>query len=449
MSNYNKFELYEHQKLMLSYLRTHESFAIFAEQGTGKTLPMLIHLLELFQSGKIGNALIVCPKPVINSWYRDMGKFERKDQILFKDFVIVTNYEQLISKKNKQTYFRRWDCIVLDESHYIKERTTARAKASLELSLYAKYRYILTGTPINNGRLENIWAQLAFLNPKQYRGHIMSEILGSYSAFQNQYCFLDQWFKPYKYKNVDDLQKTINSVSYRVTKKEALDLPEKLPDQIYEIEMVEKQMYSQLHKTSVVEEFELLAENGLSRLSKLRQLSSGFLFTDLGLKSLRTKKLGVLSDYLDSFEKKLVIFCEFKHSMENVASLLRDKDIKYVFLNGEQKDKAIWKQFQQDDSIRVIVCQYQSAATGIDLFAADTIIYYEPTLSSNLLEQSRDRIHRIGQTQKCSYIFFITKGTIEEKIYKALSNYSDFNKKLFEEYMKEYTKTYNTKRGIK
>ena len=88
------------------------------------------------------------------------------------------------------------------------------------------------------------------------------------------------------------------------------------------------------------------------------------------------------------------------------------------------------------------MCQYRAGSAGIDLYKADTIIYYEPTLSSNILEQSRDRIHRIGQNQKCSYIFFLTKGTIEERIYKSLSEYNDFSEKLFEEYILEYQRSY-------
>ena len=117
-----------------------------------------------------------------------------------------------------------------------------------------------------------------------------------------------------------------------------------------------------------------------------------------------------------------------------------------MILDGEQKDKAIWRQFQSDPSIQVFIGQYQSASTGIDLFAADTILYYEPTLSSNLLEQSRDRIHRIGQNQKCSYLHFITKGTVEVAIYKALKGFSDFNERLFTEYMKTYTRSFSTRK---
>ena len=102
----------------------------------------------------------------------------------------------------------------------------------------------------------------------------------------------------------------------------------------------------------------------------------------------------------------------------------------------------VWKEFQNNLKVQVIVCQYRSGNAGINLYEADTIVFYEPTLSSNILEQARARVDRIGQTSKPSYIFFLTKGTIEQKIYKSLSEYNDFSEKLFEEYMLEYQRSY-------
>ena len=116
--------------------------------------------------------------------------------------------------------------------------------------------------------------------------------------------------------------------------------------------------------------------------------------------------------------------------------------LKYVTLNGEQKDKQIWRKFQNDKSIKIIVCQYETASAGIDLFASDTIIYYEPTIRTISLEQSRDRIHRTGQTQKCSYIHLLTKGTLEVDIYRTVSQYADFTEELFNEYVESYRREY-------
>ena len=187
---------------------------------------------------------------------------------------------------------------------------------------------------------------------------------------------------------------------------------------------------------------DILAENSLARMAKMRQVCSGFINTDKGTKELKCEKIKVLDEFISDYDDKLVIFCEFKHSMKQIGKLLKKKKIKYVYLNGDQPDKDIWKKFQNEEDIQLIICQYQSGSAGIDLYASDTIIFYEPTLSSNILEQARDRIHRIGQGNKCSYIFFLTKGTIEESIYDSLKGFQDFNEKLFKEYMYEYQRSY-------
>lgn len=435
--------LYNHQKLALQYMRLNDSFALFMEQGCGKTLPALCRILELCKQEYITTALVVAPKATMGAWYRDIEMFSKADQRLLRACMTVINYDKVWRGK---TFDREWGCIVLDESHKIKNRTSKRAKFLLRLALKSKYRYILTGTPIGNGQLENIWSQYAFLEPCIVNGRVASNIFGTYKQFEDRYCLLNQYWKPYRYKYVDELQDIIAEHSYRVTKAECLDLPEKLPDEVYDIELKEPALYKELHKSSTVEELGILAENPLARMTKLRQVCSGFLNDGETTHELKCEKINVLEEFLDGWEKKLVVFCEFKHSIKAVSDLLRRLKIKYVTLDGEQKNKLIWRDFQAKKDIQVIICQYQSASQGIDLFAADTIIYYEPTLSSNTLDQSRDRIHRSGQKNKCSYIHFITKGTIESAIYKALKGYSDFSEKLFNEYMTEYTKSYAGRR---
>ncbi len=440
-------KLFDHQKLALQYLRLNDGFALFMEQGTMKTLPTEVRILELLKFSEIKNALIVAPKAAMGAWYRDMEMFDEVDENLLRAKVTVVNYDRVWRKNHG--YDRVWDCIVLDESHKIKNRANNRGKFMLKLALKAKYRYILTGTPISNGQLENIWSQLAFLAPVIKRGRVASEWLGTYKEFEDKYCFLNQWYQPYRYKNVDELQDIIAEHSYRVTKEECLDLPEKLPDEIYDIELQEKSLYKELHKSSTVEKLEIVADNPLARMLRLRQVCSGFIGDGDTIHELKCEKLNALEDFLDGWDKKLVIFAEFKHSIKAICGLLTKLKIKHVTLDGEQKDKLIWRQFQSDESIRVIVCQYNSGNAGIDLFAADTVLYFEPTLSSNVLEQSRDRIHRNGQTHKCSYIHFISPGTIEVAIYKALEGYSDFSERLFTQYIQEYQKSYSGTKKVK
>jgi SNF2 family DNA or RNA helicase len=421
-------------------MRVNPSFALYLEQGCGKTIVALTRLVELAEGGRIDSALIVAPKAVLGSWERDIEKFDRNHQRLLRRIVTLVNYD-LVWRRPE--YRRHWGAIILDEAHYVKNRTSNRSKALLEMALDADYRYALTGTPISNGALQDIWSQMAFLKPlKIPRGvgtTAFPEAGPTYYNFQDRYCFLDQYFKPYRYRHVDELQEVIAEHSYRVKKVDCLDLPDKLPDEIYEIDLAESKLYKELVKESAIMDLELLAENPLLRMLRLRQLCSGHLPNVDGLKCGKLKALG---EYLDGYEDKLVIFAQFTASIDDISELLRKRGIKHVILDGRSKNKTIWRKFQTDDTIRVIVCQYEAAATGIDLFAASTILYYEPTIRSNTLEQSRDRIHRVGQSHPCSYVHFITKGTIEREIYRALQGFADFSEKLFTEYVAEYQRSF-------
>lgn len=449
-------QLYSHQKIALAYLRSFNSFMLFMEQGTGKTLPTLTRLNELIQSKAIKTALVICPKSVMGSWDRDIQLFDTEDQTRLKTHVDVINYDKVwrYDRNNFNPYDRQYDAIVIDEAHSIKNRTSKRAAFILKLAVTTTYRYALTGTPISNGQLENFWSLICFLDPYLVGNRVYSNIFriidsckGSYYDFLDKYALLDQFHKPYRYRNITELQEIVDEYSYRVTKNECLDLPDKLPDEVIELELPDKKLYKEIAKHSASLDIEFVADNPLVKLSKLRQIASGFLIDDTGsLTDLKCEKINALDEFLDGFDKKLVIFAEFTRSIDNIVALLKKRKLKTIVLDGRQKDKSIWRMFQSDESIRVIVCQYVSGCQGIDLFAADTILYYEPTLRSNILEQSRDRIHRNGQTQKCSYIHFITKGTVEKDIYRALSGFSDFNEKLFTEYVSEYQRA---QRGVK
>ena len=385
---------------------------------------------------------MVAPKSALGSWERDIELFTIEEQKILKQITLI-NYDKVWRGNDKSPFSKKWDCIVLDEAHMIKNRTAARSKFLLKLSVDSTYRYILTGTPLSNGQLENIWSQYCFLEPYVERGRVYSKIFGSYTDFTIKYCIIGKFYRPIKYIHVNTLQDIINQHCYRVKKEECLDLPEKLPDELRDIELLEKTYYKKLAKNSAILELEVLAENPLARMTKLRQLCSGYIVTDKTIVETKCEKIKVLREMLEDYDKKIVIFAEFKYSIKKITELLNEMKLKHVTLDGDQKDKTIWRQFQKDESIRAIVVQYQSGCAGIDLFAADTIIYYEPTLRSNTLEQSRDRIHRTGQKEKCSYIHFITKGTIEEQIYKALAGYSDFSEKMFLEYMETYQRSYS------
>ena len=400
--------------------------------------------------------MICAPKSTLGSWERDIEKFNDLDQSILRDAGTFINYDRVWRNDFDKKQF---DFIALDEAHNIKNRTSRRSKALLKMATNTTYKYLLTGTVISNGQLENIWSLYCFLDPYIEKGRIYSNIFkrhlesvtgkecrGSYQEFQDRYCILNMYHKPSSYIHVKELQEIINTYSYRVKKVDCLDLPDKLPDEIIKVDLAEKALYKKLMSTSALLEYEILAENPLSRLVKLRQMASGHIKLENGdLIDVKTEKINILSELLESYEddKKIVIFAEFKYSIAQIAELLKSKKYKFIVLDGEQKDKTIWRKFQSDPSIKIIVCQYQTASAGIDLFASDTIIYYEPTLRSQILEQSRDRIHRTGQKNKCSYIHLLTRGTVEVDIYRALAGYSDFSEALFTRYMDGYRRSYN------
>lgn len=438
-------KLYKHQEIALSYLRTNDFFALFMEQGTGKTIPSLCRIRDLLRSGAISEALVVAPKSVLGAWERDIELFNVVDQEILRSSITLINYDKVWRGGDKSPYYKKYGCIILDEAHLIKNRSSQRSKFLLKLACKADYRYILTGTPIGNGQLENIWSLYCFLDPYLERGRVYSRIFGgSYQVFQDRYCILNMYHKPSSYIHVKELQEIINEYSYRVKKIDCLDLPEKLPDEVIKVDQAEPRLYKKLATESAILEYEILAENPLSRLVKLRQLCSGHIKTEDQLIEVGNNKIPILQEIIEGYpeDKKLIIFAEFKYSIGKISELLRKMKVRFVTLDGNQKDKTIWWKFQNDKRIRVIVCQYQTAAAGIDLFASDTIIYYEPTLRSNILEQSRDRIHRAGQKEKCSYIHLLTKGTVEVDIYKALAGYSDFSEALFTRYMEGYRRSY-------
>ena len=442
-------ELYDHQKTALGLLRVNNGFALFMEQGTGKTFPVLFRLAELAQHKKIASALVVAPKAVCESWSAKLQMLSDEQQEALKSISLkICSYDLVWRRADvaKATF----DAVVLDESHFIKSPSAKRTKACVRLASRAKYRWILTGTPTSNGQLCNIWSQFAAIDPcvvhsGNGQDYVYPACLGgdSYYKWIDRTAYLNQWGKPYRYRNVAALQEVIGSMSYRITKAECLDLPDKLPDEILTCEMDRnfKKLYNEMAKSSAIVSLDTLAGNPLTRALRLRTMCSGYLVTDDGeLKEWPCCKYSVLTSFLSDFEGKVVIFCEFRKSIDRVCEVLKHLKMKHVVLDGRQTDKGVWLRFQNDESVRAIVCQYQSGSAGIDLYAADTCIFFEPTIRSDLNEQAKDRIHRVGQTRACSYYYLLTSGSIEFAIYNALKNYEDFGEALFTKYMSTYTK---------
>ena len=422
-------KLFNHQKIALELLSTHDQFALFMEQGTGKTMPMLYHITNLFMGDEIKSCLIVCPASVKGSWSRDIDKLPERRRKFTKGIEVVS-YDLVW---RREYYDKEWDCIVLDESHSIAARTSKRTKFLHKLKNKSHYRYILTGTPMHNGHYEDYWSQMDFLIPG---------ILGTYREFCAHYTIERQLPGTYvkiivKYRNTEELLDIIRQKAYYIDKESCLDLPDLLPPTIIECELQEKLKYKQALK-SFIEEYDMNIGNPMSIILKLRQLCSGFVIDDYGdLHETKCQKIKVLDELLDSFSGKVVIFAEFIYSLEQIHKLLEKKKIPYLTLDGRQNDKTVWKKFQEDKDIKVIVCQYRSANAGIDLFASSNMIFYEPTQSSTVVDQAMARIHRNGQTRNCSYYWLLTDKSVEYDIYNRVTNGIDFNSAALNNFRRE------------
>lgn len=422
-------KLFDHQKKALELVTDHDQFALFMEAGTGKTLSMLYHIVNLYMSGEIDSCLIVCPASVKGSWTRDIEKLPDRKQKYLKNLKVVS-YD-LVWRRDE--FIRDWGCIVLDESHCIANRSSKRTKFLQKLKNYSHYRYILTGTPMHNGHYEDYWSQIDFLIP----GY-----LGTYREFCAHYTVERQLPGTYvkiivKYRNIQELLDKIGSKAFYIDKKSCLDLPELLPPVIIDCELKEKTKYKQALK-SFIEEYDMNIGNPMSVIVKLRQLCSGFVIDDYGdLHELKCEKIKMLDELIDSISGKIVIFAEFTYSLEQIHKLLEKKKINYVTLDGKQSNKSIWKEFQSNEDIRIIVCQYRSANAGIDLFAASDMIFYEPTQSSTVVDQAMARIHRNGQTRNCSYYWLLTDKTVEHDIYDRVVNGIDFNVQALDNFRRE------------
>jgi SNF2 family DNA or RNA helicase len=314
--------------------------------------------------------------------------------------------------------------IICDESQRIKTPSAQQSKAMHRLGKAAKYRLILTGTPVTQGPLD-FFSQYKFLDPAIFGN--------SYYAFRARYAIMGGFENRQiiGYRNLPELIRKAHSVAFRVTKAEALDLPP-FTDQVLYCELERKAMsiYAQLKKESVAELSEekvLTATNVLSRLLRLSQITGGYLGDGEGrIEEVSKAKMKLLEETLEDLlgaGKKVIIFARFLPEIGGILKLLEQKNVNYSWITGEvkmaERGEAV-RRFQEDEDCRVFVAQIQTAGLGITLTAADTAIFYSLDYSFANYDQARARLHRIGQRNAVTYIHLTARGTVDEKILDAL-----------------------------
>jgi len=348
--------------------------------------------------------------------------------------VAVVNYDS-IALIEKELLDWNPDFIICDESSKIKNPTAKMSKSAHKIAKVCSYRLILTGTPIQNNPLD-FFSQYKVLD---------ENVLGkSFYAFKNQYAVLGNFNQPIGWRNLAELVKKAHSIAFRVTKEEALDLPE-TTDIIRNISFEDKvqKLYKKFVRDSYteLEKGEVTATNILTRLLRLQQITGGFLRPDEDVdryEKVSTAKLDALEDIVDtsiSENKKLVIIARFIPEIEEICRMLESKKIQYAKVCGEVKDRAAEvTEFQENPECMVFVGQLQTVSMGLTLTAASTMVFYSLSYNYADYSQARARIHRIGQRNTCQYIHLVVKDTIDETVLHALKDKENIASKIVDDW---------------
>lgn len=450
---------YRHQQeaaeFALTQLKAGGGAALLMEMGTGKTLTSIGIVGNLWQQKQIHRLLIVAPLSILGVWEDEFRKFAAFDYSLVvlegtgarkADTirhmtgtalqVLVVNYE---SAWRLEKDLAKWkpDMIVCDEGHKIKTHNIAASKALHRLAAKARYRLLLTGTVITNKPVD-VFSQYKFADPKVYGS--------SFYLFRNKYFDMVGYgnYTPVMKKSMEaEFTQRLHSITYRATKAECLDLPA-FTDivQRVELEPAAQRVYRQLVKDSYAElsEGSVTVTNVLTRLLRLSQLTGGFVGNDddAATEQVSSAKLDALSDLLDSAENdgyKLVIIARFIPEIHAIERLLQKKGLRYAMIHGGVTDRpAQIEAFQNDPDVRVFIGQIATAGLGITLTAASTMVFYSLDYSMSNYEQTRARIHRVGQKHPCTYIHLIARGTVDEKVLAALQAKANLAKTLVDDY---------------
>lgn len=464
-----KTKPYKHQIDAWHASRDAEFHALFLEMGTGKSKVAVDTMAYLFEKNQINSALIIAPKGVYDNWVQKELPTHLPDRIptmvvrwqsnttkawedqIQKLFargrgkikpgevpplgIFVMNVEALSTVRGAKvaTLFVetfRHTLVIVDESTTIKNRQAARTRALLRIGESAKYRRILTGSPVTKSPMD-LFSQCLFLSP-------VALGFSSYFAFQNRYAIMVQRQLGHRsfqdivgYRRLDELTEKLGQFSTRVLKSECLDLPEKvylrrniaLTDE-------QKEAYRQMKELALaqLDSGELATTSSvLTQIMRLQQIICGHLTTDEGvIEELPSRRLDELLELLDETQGKVIIWANWTHDIRKIEKALATKYGKGVvasyYGDTPQEDRqAIVTRFQDESSpLRFFVGQPRTGGYGITLTAASTMVYYSNGYDLEIRLQSEDRAHRIGQRNTVTYIDLVSPGTIDEKILKAL-----------------------------
>lgn len=441
---------WKHQREALRFLYRRAFGALYTTMGSGKTKV----IIDLIVNKGFKTTLIVAPKKVCRVWAPQFTVHAPDEPIVVLDvsgastdkkaglvregvaeakstnanLVIIVNYDSVWREPFKSFLLKaKLDCVVCDESHRIKTPGSKCSRALTLLGKRVKHRYLMSGTPLAQSPLD-IYAQYRFLDPT---------IFGtSFGAFKEQYANLRpipgtsfmMLDKKKGYKNLDELHEKMFSCAFQV--EVIQDLPPTQDITIeYDMPAKSQKHYREMIKEGVaeLEEGVSIASNVLSVLTKLQQITSGFLpiEDDDGEKKvvkLDSARADAFADLLDGIgpEEPVVVFAKYRKDITNIRNVVKNMGRKSSEVSGKRDTLSNWIAGKTS----VLVVQISSGAEGIDLTRARYCVYYSHTQSLGQYLQSRKRVHRPGQSRPVIYYRLVAKmakgKSVDEKIIAAL-----------------------------
>jgi SNF2 family DNA or RNA helicase len=452
-----------HQAAYLQRFWSIPHVALFAEMGTGKSFMLINNAAMLYDRGGINALLVVAPKGVYRNWYRSEIPKHMPDHISYKmacwnptprkaekaemdammnsvdDLrILIMNIEAFSTEKGQQfakTFLRVTKAFMaVDESTTIKTPTAKRTKAIVKIGKEAKYRRIATGSPVTKSPLD-LYSQCEFLSEDCLN-------YNSYYAFQARYAILVERKMPthtFKqivgYRHLDELKGKLDGFAFRVTKDECLDLP----DKIYlrrDVELTDEQKkaYEQmkLMALSVLDEGIVSTNNALTQLMRLHQIVCGYVKLDDGRElDLPNNRLSELMALLAESDGKVIIWANYRKNIEDIKLAIQKEygmtsvATYYGDTAAEDRQEIVEKFSDPSSELRFFVGNPTTGGYGLTLVSSHTVVYYSNSFDLEKRLQSEDRAHRIGQTEKVTYIDLIATKTVDEHIVKALRNKID------------------------
>ena len=471
-----KTKPYKHQLDALQDSWDKENFAYFMEMGTGKSKVLLDNAAVLYDKGKINGLLIIAPKGVYKNWYdseipthlpnhifkktvlwKTSDKSQKQKKILNTLFetgtelhILLMNVEAFSSADGPAFAYKFLSAhnamIAIDESTTIKTPTTKRTKNIIALREMAKYRRILTGSPVTKSPLD-LFSQCEFLDP-WLLGH------QSYWTFKARYAVTRKIQVQGRqveivvgYRNLGELSEKIQPFSKRVLKDDCLDLPKKtFMRHVVELTKEQKRVYKQMKEEAIayLDGKVLSSATVMTQLMRLHQITCGhFTADDDTIKDLPCNRMTELMDILDNVHNKAVIWSHYTHDVKRIIEEIKNKygedSVVDYFGETDQDQRSInIKKFQTDNKCRFFVGTTHTGGYGITLTAASTMIYFSNGYDLEKRQQSEARIDRIGQEKPMTYIDIIAEDTVDDRIVKALRSKVNIANKIMGEDYKEW-----------